>query len=61
MILCIKQITNENLLYSTGNSTQYTVVGDLNGKEVQKRREMWICSLVAQTVKNLPAIQETWV
>ena len=25
LILCIKQTTNENLLYSTGNSTQYSV------------------------------------
>ena len=29
-ILCIKQVTNENLLY---NSVLY---GDLNGKEIQK-------------------------
>ena len=26
LTLCIKQITNENLLYSTGTSTQYSVV-----------------------------------
>ena len=26
ILLCIKQITNENLLYNTGNSTQYSVV-----------------------------------
>ena len=26
MLLCIKQITNEDLLYSTGNSTQYSVM-----------------------------------
>ena len=26
LILCVKQITNENLLYSTGNSTQCSVV-----------------------------------
>ena len=26
LILCIKYITNENLLYSTGNSTQCSVV-----------------------------------
>ena len=26
LILCIKQITNENLLLSTGNSTQCSVV-----------------------------------
>ena len=26
LILCTKQITNENLLYSTGNSTQCSVV-----------------------------------
>ena len=25
-LLCIKQITNENLLYSTGNSTPCSVV-----------------------------------
>ena len=31
------------------------------GRKSKKRREMCICSLVAQTVKNLPAIQETWV
>ena len=24
--ICIKQITNKNLLYSTGNSTQYSVM-----------------------------------
>ena len=34
-LLCIKQIANENLLYSTGNSTQCSE-GDLNGKETQK-------------------------
>ena len=33
-LLCIKQITNENLLYRTGNSM---LCGDLNGKEIQKR------------------------
>ena len=26
LTLCIKWVTNENLLYSTGNSTQYSVV-----------------------------------
>ena len=26
LILCIKQTTNENPLYSPGNSTQYSVV-----------------------------------
>ena len=25
-LLCLKQITNENILYSTGNSTQCSVV-----------------------------------
>ena len=25
-LLCIKQVTNDNLLYSTGNSTQSSVV-----------------------------------
>ena len=33
---CIKQITNMDLLYSTGNSTQYSVTADM-GKESKKR------------------------
>ena len=35
LILCIQQVTNEKLLYSTGN---YSVLhSDLSGKEIQKR------------------------
>ena len=33
MLLYIKQVTNKNLLYSTGNSTQYSV-NDLYGKRI---------------------------
>ena len=41
-LLCIKQITNENLLYTTGNS--YSVVcGNLDVKEIQKRGDMFMC------------------
>ena len=36
---CIKWITDENLLYSTGNSVFY---GDLGGKEIQKRGDICI-------------------
>ena len=35
LILYIKQVTNENLLYSTGNSTQYPGINH-NGKEYEK-------------------------
>ena len=35
LTLCIKEITNENLLCSSGSSTQRS--DDLNGKEIQKR------------------------
>ena len=41
ILLCIKWITNENLLYSTGNSTQCSVV-TLNGKEIHKRGDICI-------------------
>ena len=41
LLLCIKQITDENLLYSTGNSYQ-CYVGDLNGQEIQKRGDVCI-------------------
>ena len=34
-LLYIKQITNKNLLYSTGNSTQYSVM-TYTGKESKK-------------------------
>ena len=36
LIQCIKYITSENLLHSTGNSTQCST-SDLYGKEVEKR------------------------
>ena len=41
-LLYIKQITNKNLLYSTGNSTQYSVITYM-GKE---SKEEWICVYV---------------
>ena len=39
LILCAKQMTNENLPCCTGN---WVLCGDLNGKEIQKRRDIWI-------------------
>ena len=46
-LLCIKQITNENLLYSAGN--YWVFCGDLNGKEIQNSGCMlmygWFTSL----------------
>ena len=52
-------ITNENLLYSTGNSAWGTVVGR------KSKREMIYgytgIFLVAQMVKNMPEMRETWV
>ena len=41
LVPCIKQITNENLLYTPGI---YSVLcGDLNGKEVQKGGDACVC------------------
>ena len=37
-LMCIKWMTNKNLLYSTGNSTQYSVMAYM-GKESKKE---WI-------------------
>ena len=39
--LFMKQITNEKLLYSMGNSTQCSC-GDLNGTKIQKSWDMCI-------------------
>ena len=41
-LLHIKQITNKNLLYSTGNSTQYSVMTYM-GKESKKEWIICIC------------------
>ena len=38
----IKQITNKDLLYSTGNSTQYSVMAYM-GKDSRKRVNICIC------------------
>ena len=39
VVLCINEITTENLLYSTGN---FTECSDLIGKEIQKRGDSGI-------------------
>ena len=38
----IKQVTNKNLLYSTGNSTQYSVMAYM-GKESKERVDTYVC------------------
>ena len=44
-LLYIKQVTNKNLLPSTGNSTEYS--SDLYGKRIPKRGVcMYICMCV---------------
>ena len=35
-LLCVKQMTNENLLYSTGNSTQHSVVTQMGRKFIKE-------------------------
>ena len=37
ILLCIKSITNKNLLYGTGNSIQYSVMAYI-GRESEKER-----------------------
>ena len=41
-LLYITQITNKDLLYSTGNSTQYSIMAYI-GKESKKRVDICIC------------------
>ena len=49
-LLCPKQIPNENLLYSTENSTQRC--GDLNGKDIQKRGDILFIQLIHFAVQQ---------
>ena len=53
-VLYIKEITSKVLLNSTGNSTQYSVMAYTR----KEPTEEWVYLYV---VKNLPAMQETWV
>ena len=58
-LLCVTQIINKDLLFSTGNSTQYSVIIYM-GKESEKNRYTYMYSqvcLVAQIVKNLPVTE----
>ena len=61
LILCIKQITNVNLLYSTGNSTQCSEV-NLMGRKSKKRGD--ICVHIADalccTVETNIALQSNY-
>ena len=45
-LLCIKQVTNENRLCSTGRSSM--LYGDLNGEEIQKDVQTWLIHVAAQ-------------
>ena len=48
-LLYIEWITNKDLLYSTGNSTQYSVVAYM-GKESEKRMDICVCACVCVRV-----------
>ena len=55
----VKEIISKNLLYSKGNSPQYSVIQ--HGKKYEKEQMCAWASLVAQMVKNLPSVKEIWV
>ena len=53
-LLGIEQIANENLLNSTGNSTQGWLCVDLNGKEIQKGGGREFIGLAKKVVQIFP-------
>jgi len=53
-LLCIKQETNENLLYSTENSICSMLCGGLNGNKIQKQGDICI-----QTADSLCCTEES--
>ena len=57
--LYVREINNKVLLYRTENYIQYIVI---TYKGIWKRISIYKCRafLVAQMVKNLPAVQQTW-
>ena len=50
LILCMKEITNENVLYSTGNSTQGSAVTRMGRKS--KTKDICVCMCVAWSRKR---------
>ena len=54
-LLYIKQITNKNLLYSTGNSTQYSVMAYMV-KESKNERRVDICICITDSLCCIPKL-----
>ena len=48
-LLCIKYITKKNLLYSTGNSTQYSVMAYMGKESKKKKKRVAICIYIKLT------------
>ena len=52
-LLCIKYVTNENPLYSTGNSTQYSVVTRVGRKSKKERIYVYMWPIHFATQQKL--------
>ena len=57
-LLYIKEVTNKDLLYSTGAHTQYLVI-TYNGKEC-KKEQSYICIRVSKSLCCIPETNTTW-
>ena len=55
-LVYIEQITNKNLLYSTGNSTPYSVMAYM-GKASKKRVDVCIC--ITDSLRCIPETNTT--
>ena len=51
-LLYIKEITNKNLLCSTGNSTQYSVIAYMTKEYKKKKRREDICICITDNIVN---------
>ena len=58
ILLYIKYITNKDLLYSTGNSTQYSAVTHM-GKESKKIR-VDTCICITDSLRCIPETNRNW-
>ena len=58
-LLYIKQITNNNLLYSTGNSTQYSVMAFMGKESRKKKNRVAICICTTDSLCCTPEINTT--
>ena len=58
-LLYVKRVTNKNLLYSTGNSIQYSVMAYMGKDSKKKKKRVDICICITDSLCCTPETNTT--